>query len=74
MTSILAQHSVPTRNDAAAKPFRSLDSLSYPPDPLEEGLNALNDPLNRDQPKPLLRTELLAIGASEILNRMLSPI
>lgn len=43
-------------------PTRSLASLCWPPDPLEDGLNALNDPLNRDEPKPLLHSELLAIG------------
>ncbi|KAL7006947.1 hypothetical protein EMMF5_003531 [Cystobasidiomycetes sp. EMM_F5] len=38
-------------------PTRSLASLCWPPDPLEDGLNALNDPLNRDEPKPLLHTK-----------------
>jgi hypothetical protein len=53
-------------------PLKSLDSLMWPPDPLEEGLNALQDPLNRDEPKPLLRNELLAIATSVPLRRMLA--
>jgi hypothetical protein len=52
------------QEEIAEKPMISLASLSWPPDPLEEGLNALNDPLNRDEAKPLLRSELLAIGPS----------
>lgn len=44
----------------------------WPPDPLEEGLNALSDPLNRDEPKPLLHSELLAIATSIPLREMLS--
>lgn len=44
----------------------------WPPDPLEEGLNALQDPLNRDEPKPLLRNELLAIATSVPLREMLA--
>ena len=50
-------------------PKRALPDLMWPPDPLEEGLNALSDPLNRDEVKPLLHSELLAIGA---LCRMLA--
>jgi len=53
-------------------PLKSLDSLMWPPDPLEEGLNALQDPLNRDEPKPLLRNELLAIATSVPLREMLA--
>lgn len=53
-------------------PLRPLDSLMWPPDPLEEGLNALQDPLNRDEPKPLLRNELLAIATSVPLREMLA--
>lgn len=43
-------------------PMKALSSLLWPPDPLEEGLNALDDPLNRDEPKPLFHNELMAIG------------
>lgn len=58
-----AQKPKSLQEEVAEKPMVSLASLSWPPDPLEEGLNALNDPLNRDEAKPLLRSELLAIGA-----------
>lgn len=51
--------------DVEQPPIRSLAGLLWPPDPEEEGLNALNDPLNRDEPKPLLHSELLAIGESK---------
>lgn len=43
-------------------PMIALSELQWPPDPLEEGPNALHDPLNRDEPKPLLHSELMAIG------------
>lgn len=45
-------------------PMVALSELQWPPDPLEEGPNALQDPLNRDEPKPLLHSELMAIGMS----------
>lgn len=44
----------------------------WPPDPLEEGLNALSDPLNRDEVKPLLHSELLAIATSVPLRQLLA--
>lgn len=50
-------------DDDDGVPKRALPDLMWPPDPLEEGLNALSDPLNRDEVKPLLHSELLAIGA-----------
>lgn len=50
---------------AEQAPLRTLASLLWPPDPLEDGLNALDDPLNRDEVKPLLHSELLAIGESK---------
>lgn len=45
--------------------MKALSDLQWPPDPLEEGPNALQDPLNRDEPKPLLHSELMAIGESD---------
>lgn len=62
----------PAKAEEEEIPLKSLDSLMWPPDPLEEGLNALQDPLNRDEPKPLLRNELLAIATSVPLRRMLA--
>lgn len=61
-----------TEHEEPEAPLKSLDSLMWPPDPLEEGLNALQDPLNRDEPKPLLRNELLAIATSVPLREMLA--
>jgi len=58
--------------DVEQPPIRSLAGLLWPPDPEEEGLNALNDPLNRDEPKPLLHSELLAIATSVRLRQLLS--
>ena len=77
-TSTATQHPPPNSSHVLAKrkrtaeeedddddgvPKRALPELMWPPDPLEEGLNALSDPLNRDEVKPLLHSELLAIGA-----------
>lgn len=73
-----SQHDTVSQTQPQAKPeepeepLKSLDSLMWPPDPLEEGLNALQDPLNRDEPKPLLRNELLAIATSVPLREMLA--
>lgn len=59
--------SLPEKKDD--QPARTLAELVWPPDPLEEGLNALDDPLNRDEPKPLLHTELMAIGRTNACYR-----
>lgn len=63
---------VPSRPEKARKagsdlpekepPMVALSDLQWPPNPLEEGPNALQDPLNRDEPKPLLHSDLMAIG------------
>lgn len=45
-----------------AAPLRALSTLVWPPEP-EDGQGEGN-PLDRDQPKPLRRDELLAIGVS----------
>jgi len=60
------------QTDEKQAPIISLASLMWPPDPEEEGLNALNDPLNRNEPKPLLHSDLLAIATSVPLRQLLS--
>ncbi|KAK9895289.1 hypothetical protein P389DRAFT_90924 [Cystobasidium minutum MCA 4210] len=68
----VASSTAQAKQEEPEAPLKSLDSLMWPPDPLEEGLNALQDPLNRDEPKPLFRNELLAIATSVPLREMLA--
>jgi len=55
----------PLAEQESAAPLRALSSLLWPPEP--EDAEGEGNPLDRDQPKPLRRDELLAIGPSLLL-------
>lgn len=48
------------RREPTPEPLRALSTLSWPP---EADPKVYTDPLTRDDPKPLRRSELMAIGA-----------
>jgi hypothetical protein len=59
----------PLAEQESAAPLRALSSLLWPPEP--EDAEGEGNPLDRDQPKPLRRDELLAIGPSLLLPLLL---